>query len=157
MQSNPIRTTYLSPIGMIHLTHQNSKLLSIDFLSDNTPPSPAADTFSNQLIAELATYFKNPQHTFRAAFQLTGSPFQQRVWRALQEIPSGQALTYGELAKKLNSSPRAIGQACRTNPVPIFIPCHRVIAKNGTGGYAGKTGGKMLDIKQWLLAHENLE
>ena len=63
-------------------------------------------------------------------------------------------MTYGELAQQLGTSARAIGQACRTNPVPIIVPCHRVIAANHAGGYAGHTSGKLLAIKKYLLDHE---
>lgn len=63
-------------------------------------------------------------------------------------------MRYGELAEKLASGPRAIAAACRTNPIPILIPCHRVVAKAGLGGYMGETEGEALSIKQWLLQHE---
>ncbi|WP_235602990.1 methylated-DNA--[protein]-cysteine S-methyltransferase [Piscirickettsia litoralis] len=72
----------------------------------------------------------------------------------MQEIPRGQTLTYGELAKKLQTGPRAIGAACRTNPIPVIIPCHRIVSKQGMGGFHGKTSGKFLTIKEWLLQHE---
>lgn len=85
---------------------------------------------------------------------LKGTEFQKRVWRALCAIPPGTTKTYGELAKQLNTSPRAIGNACRKNPLPIIIPCHRVVAKNSLGGYAGARIGNLLEIKKWLLRYE---
>lgn len=85
---------------------------------------------------------------------LKGTDFQKRVWAELLKIPPGQTVTYSDLAKKLNSHPRAIGQACRANPLPIQIPCHRVIGKNNLGGYFGQTQGKLLDKKKKLLASE---
>ena len=69
-------------------------------------------------------------------------------------IPCGHVLTYGEIAAQLGSSPRAVGQACGNNPIPIVIPCHRVVAKSGMGGFMHHNGGFALDIKRWLLAHE---
>ena len=72
----------------------------------------------------------------------------------MRRIPIGQVVTYGELAKALDSSARAVAGACRANPIPILIPCHRVVAATGLGGYMGETGGEALAIKQWLLQHE---
>lgn len=83
-----------------------------------------------------------------------GTPFQQRVWQELQRIPPKKRLTYGELAGRLKSGPRAVGGACRANPIPLLIPCHRVVAANGDGGFAGHTGGPWVEIKRWLLQHE---
>ena len=85
---------------------------------------------------------------------LVGTDFQKRVWAELLKIPPGKTVTYGDLAKKLNSHPRAIGQACKANPLPITIPCHRVVGKNNLGGYFGHTQGKILDKKKKLLASE---
>ena len=88
--------------------------------------------------------------------QAAGTPFQQRVWRALQEIPVGIVRSYGGLADTLHSAPRAVGQACRKNPIAILIPCHRVVAKQGLGGYAGKRTGPELAYKAFLLRHEGV-
>ena len=66
-------------------------------------------------------------------------------------------MTYGELARRVDSAPRAIGQACRRNPVPIVVPCHRVVAASGVGGYAGELAGMALEMKRWLLRHEGAE
>lgn len=83
-----------------------------------------------------------------------GTPFQRRVWRALQEIVPGQRLTYGELAARLGTSARAVGGACRANPLPLLVPCHRVVAAHGLGGFAGDREGARLEVKRWLLEHE---
>jgi len=85
---------------------------------------------------------------------LQGTDFQRRVWRALSKIPYAEVKTYGQLAKELQTSARAIGNACRQNPLPIIIPCHRIVASHGIGGFAGKTTGSHIDAKRWLLAHE---
>ncbi|MEE9573942.1 MAG: methylated-DNA--[protein]-cysteine S-methyltransferase, partial [Candidatus Neomarinimicrobiota bacterium] len=99
-------------------------------------------------------YFKNPDSYFNLPLAPKGTTFQQKVWQALQNIPSGETRTYGELAKQLNTSPRAIGNTCRANPIPIVIPCHRVVGQNNDGGFMGKTTGQSLEIKKWLLEHE---
>ncbi|MGD8812578.1 MAG: methylated-DNA--[protein]-cysteine S-methyltransferase, partial [Thioalkalispiraceae bacterium] len=83
-----------------------------------------------------------------------GTSFQQKVWKTMLNIPPGKVMSYGEIAKKLNSSPRAVGNACRANPLPLLVPCHRVVSQAGLGGYGGETSGKRLAIKRWLLSHE---
>ena len=83
-----------------------------------------------------------------------GSLFQQKVWAELLIIPSGKTLTYSEIAVKLSSSPRAVGNACRANPYPFLIPCHRVVAVSSLGGYSGQTVGPLMVIKETLLSHE---
>ncbi|MCW8930979.1 MAG: MGMT family protein [Gammaproteobacteria bacterium] len=111
--------------------------------------------------SELEEYLNDAKFKFSLScnFQL-GTAFQQRVWKALTEIPSGEVKTYGELAKELNSSARAIGNACRNNLFPVIVPCHRVVSASGIGGYAGDTldtqKGEInfLQIKKWLLDHE---
>ena len=85
---------------------------------------------------------------------IEGTEFQRRLWQALCEIPRGTTRTYGELAKRLEVDARAIGQACGDNRLPIVIPCHRVVAANGIGGFAHATGGYLVEAKRWLLAHE---
>lgn len=83
-----------------------------------------------------------------------GTPYRLRVWQALRAIPAGETRSYAEVAHTIGSCPRAVGGACRANPLPILIPCHRVVARTGTGGFNGATSGPMIDIKSWLLAHE---
>lgn len=106
------------------------------------------------VLTQLKNYFSSaiPFKTISLAPQ--GTKFQQSVWRELSKIPLGETRTYGEIARKLNSSARAVGNACRRNPIAVIIPCHRVVSAKGLGGYAGKTEGRQLNIKRWLLKHE---
>jgi len=85
-----------------------------------------------------------------------GTDFQLRVWSELLKIPPGRCLTYAELAQRLGSGARAVGGACRANPMPLLVPCHRVVAANGLGGFAGQRQGRWLEIKRWLLEHEGI-
>lgn len=103
---------------------------------------------------QLRCYFTSaiPLQTIPLAPQ--GTSFQKSVWHELSKIPMGETRTYGEIAHKLNSGARAVGNACRKNPVQIIVPCHRVVSAKSLGGYAGETQGKQLDIKRWLLNHE---
>jgi len=103
----------------------------------------------------LQAYFEAPGGSgFDFPLQLTGTPFQHRVWGALLAIPAGQVRTYGALAAQLQTSPRAVAAACRANPCPLVVPCHRVVAAGGLGGYCGASTGPQLGIKRWLLTHE---
>lgn len=88
------------------------------------------------------------------ALQSQGSLFCNRVWTALMEIPFGQVLSYAELARQLGSAPRAVAQACRKNPYPGIIPCHRVVATSGIGGFMGQAHGDFVEFKRRLLAYE---
>lgn len=108
------------------------------------------------LSAPFSAYFRDPSKAIDLPTRLVGTAFQQRVWRAIAAIPAGSTRTYGALAADLGSSARAIGGACRTNPCPLVVPCHRVVARQGLGGFAGDRGGRLLAIKARLLAHEGL-
>jgi methylated-DNA-[protein]-cysteine S-methyltransferase len=102
----------------------------------------------------LARYFEAGEAGLNLPLAARGTDFQHRVWRALQAIPPGATRTYGDLARQLGTSARAIGGACRANPCLIAVPCHRVIAKDGLGGFAGDVTGRRLEVKRWLLRHE---
>lgn len=146
-----------TPIGCMALTFNGDTLNQVEFLyGDSTETKATLRASQKQIVKEIERYFKKAQTlTVPFAIQM-GTPFQQRVWRALCDIPLGQTRTYGELAKKLKTSARAIGMACRTNPVALIVPCHRVVASNDLGGFGGARDGKPLKVKQWLLAHEGI-
>lgn len=155
---------FVSPCGEISITINDNQLSQLSFLSRQSPPTPSQHSYSEYVISQLKSYFNNPLHRFSIDLNLVGTDFQQRVWRALQDIPSGTTLTYGMLAKQLKTSARAIGQACRTNPIPIIIPCHRIVAAGHLGGFMGSTTlsnsqhlVEPLSIKAWLLQHEGIK
>ena len=150
----PVASTTGKPCVHLGIRCQNGFLCEIDFLHGNEPLQPATDPLAQRVVKQLQTYFTNPDFRFDLPLKLSGTDYQRRVWRSLQAIPAGHPLHYGALAKRLKSSARAIGGACRRNPVPIVVPCHRVVAKQGIGGFGGETTGTNIDIKQWLLAHE---
>ena len=149
------RATIESPVGILSASFSGKQLCQLDIGKICADNSSASEVVT-RLEKELNSYFSDKDFKFTIPVQLDGTDFQRKVWSALCEIPVGCALSYGQLAEKLQSSPRAIGNACRVNPVPIIIPCHRVVGKNGIGGYDGKTSGKRLDIKRWLLQHEGV-
>jgi len=124
---------------------------------NNLLKSDTATKMGKYVIAELEQYFSFAKSFNSISLRPKGTDFQQSVWAELRKIPLGETRTYGQIAKSLNSSARAVGNACRQNPIQIIIPCHRVISANGIGGYTGETAGKQLDIKRWLLKHEGVK
>jgi len=102
----------------------------------------------------LLRYLENPDAQFSVPLDLNGTPHQKKVWQAMLAIPRGQTRGYGEIARELKSCAQAVGQACGANPIPVIVPCHRVVGKGGLGGFAHHRSGTHLDIKRWLLAHE---
>ena len=104
-----------------------------------------------ELSGQMAAYFAGDRTEFTVPLAPRGNAFQQRFYKALCDIPYGETRTYGELAKQLEVSAQAIGQACGANPIPILIPCHRVLGAGGLGGYSGKGG---VETKVALLRHE---
>lgn len=145
-----------TPIGGLGILTEKNNLIRIDFLCNDFQPKITKDLFCKQVIEQLRDYFSGKQNNFDLMMETTGTPFQHRVWQALQKIPFGKTLSYGELASKLNTSARAIGNACRANPIPVIIPCHRIVGANSMGGFAGARKGELCDMKQWLLQHEKI-
>ncbi len=144
-----------APFGVLGIRTDHGVLTLIDFLPASQSREPPSDPFTARVVAQLTDYFHNPHHGFSLDLALRGTPFQQQVWEALLDIPSGTRVTYGELAHRLGTSARAVGGACRANPIPIVVPCHRVVAKDGLGGYAGDARRGWGAIKAWLLEHES--
>lgn len=154
MSPSPIFRAWLrAPFGLIGIEASDDAVLSLDRLSRPWEPAEENDIV-RAAREQLQAYFADPRVIFDLPLALPGTAHQQKVWRALQRIPSGKVKTYGDLARTLHSSPRAIGNACRTNPIAIIVPCHRVVGANDLGGYMGSRTGVGLDMKRWLLAHE---
>ncbi|MDQ5911003.1 MAG: methylated-DNA-[protein]-cysteine S-methyltransferase [Pseudomonadota bacterium] len=145
-----------APFAHIGLCMAGDAVSALDYLPADTPEQPPADVATARVVEQLQAYFRDPHAPFTVPLAVTGTAFQQQVWTALQAIPPGTVLTYGELAQQLGSAARAIGGACRANHVPILIPCHRIVAQHGLGGYAGAVTGDPLAIKRWLLQHERI-
>lgn len=146
-----------SPVGTLGLRLAHGQVQGINFVSSRTLLRAPRDPAARVVVSQLRRYFRDSDADLDIPLDLIGTPYQRRVWRALQRIPVGKVLTYGQLAARLDSGPRAVGAACRANPVPIIVPCHRVVAANGMGGFMGRRSGKAMDIKTWLLAHEGGE
>ena len=143
-----------APFGVLGIRCEADALTGIEFLAPDTSLLPPQNAFAQTVCEQLTTYFADPDFHFDLPLKLNGTAHQNKVWQAMCAIPRGQTRQYGELAIQLGSSPRAVGQACGNNPIPIVIPCHRVVSKSGMGGFMHHSGGYALDIKRWLLAHE---
>ena len=145
----------VAPFGMLGIRCETNALTGIEFLAPDATPQPPDNTFARTVCEQLMAYFEDAEFHFDLPLKLDGTAHQGKVWQAMSAIPSGQTRHYGDLALQLNSSPRAVGQACGSNPIPIVIPCHRVVSKAGMGGFMHHSSGYSLDIKRWLLKHEN--
>ncbi|PWS38559.1 cysteine methyltransferase [Falsiroseomonas bella] len=141
--------TLLSPLGELTVSENGGAIVALDWGrgrdQERTPLLAAA-------VAQLQDYFDGTREIFDLPLAPSGTDFQKRVWASLRAIPAGQTRSYGDLARQLGSAARAIGQANGSNPIPILIPCHRVVGAGGAlGGYSGGEGPS---TKQWLLDHE---
>lgn len=143
------RLTVPSPVGALTLFEQAGAITTLVWAAGdrirNARPTPLLAAAQTQLEA----FFDGRLERFHLPLAPEGSPFQQRVWQAISEIAAGQTETYGALARRIDSSPRAVGGACGANPIPIIVPCHRVLGTGGRlGGYSGRGG---LGTKKRLL------
>ena len=146
-----------SPIGPLLLAADDSGLQQILFPSNGKAAVPESNwqessTSLRETVRQIEAYFSGQLETFDIALAPKGTPFQQKVWTELRSIPYGETISYGELARRIGNpnASRAVGLANGSNPIPIIIPCHRVIGSNGK--LTGYGGG--LPIKEKLLALE---
>lgn len=145
----------LAPGFALGLRCNADEILAIDFLEPRAGLAPKTP-LAKEVVRQLSAYLKNPKFSFGLPLAPAGTPFQRRVWEGIAAIPTGKTCTYGELAEAIHSGPRAVGNACGANPYPLVVPCHRVVASGGgLGGFGSGRGGLLLEIKRWLLAHEN--
>lgn len=145
---------FTSPVGKLHIKASDEALVSISFVNEKTVElsQDIPNGIIEHTIRQLQEYFDGSRKVFDLPLLPEGTDFQRRVWKALQEIPYGQTTTYSRLSDKLGDPKaiRAVGRANGQNPIPIVIPCHRVIgANNSLTGYAGG-----IERKRWLLQHE---
>jgi len=145
-------TVMASPVGALRIVADDEGIREIWFVADQVEPGVPADPLLRRARSQLEEYFAGRRTTFDLPLAPAGSSFQRRVWRALLEIPYGQTESYGELAARLGlvNGARAVGAANGQNPLPIVVPCHRVIGANGR--LVGYGGG--LERKQVLLGIE---
>ncbi|KAB7622558.1 methylated-DNA--[protein]-cysteine S-methyltransferase [Alkalilimnicola sp. S0819] len=145
-----------SPVGRLGIVCDAGQVSRV-ILRCGEPVSGPRSELGRELARQLARWFEEPGAGFQLPLAPATTAHQQRVREALCAIPPGEVREYGALARLLGSGPRAIGGACARNPVPVLVPCHRVVARTGLGGFTGEGGGEALVIKRWLLAHEGYQ
>lgn len=145
----------VTPIGKLAIKYSSDFILAIHQVATQARASLTTDLFAKEIQKQLQAYFMGDLQKFEIPFVFEKSTdFQVRVWDQIRNIPFGDTQTYGEIAKKIKSGPRAIGNACRRNKLLLVVPCHRVVSAAGLGGFMGDAGGNLVRRKQWLLNHE---
>jgi methylated-DNA-[protein]-cysteine S-methyltransferase len=153
----PFQACLRAPFGTVGISATDAHVTGIRYLSPEVPAlAPKRNTIAFLACVQLQAYLDDPSFEFDLPLRLSGTRHQLSVWEAMRGIPAGQTRTYGELAQAIGSSARAVGGACGANPLPIVVPCHRVVGAGGSlGGFMGaREEGFELSIKRWLLAHE---
>jgi methylated-DNA-[protein]-cysteine S-methyltransferase len=148
-----------APFGRVGLRCSADVLVEIEYLPLAGPVLAGDHPLAREAARQVEAYLADAAFAFDLPMQPAGTPFRRRVWEAIATIRRGSTRTYGDLAADLASAPRAVGQACGANPLPIVVPCHRVVAtakgfNGGLGGFAHSRGGYLLEAKRWLLRHE---
>lgn len=162
----PVRSIRLgSPAGVLTVRESQGSIVALEWLRPRRAPGRhdgavggavgAATGSVSALLVEagrqLHEYFAGRRQTFDLPLTPAGGAFHQDVWRLMREIPFGRTATYGELARRLDCAAQPVGSACAANPIAILIPCHRVVAAAGLGGFSGGDG---VETKRFLLHHE---
>lgn len=145
-----------APFGAIGVRTENAQISELVYLPPQFGEKAAQDPVAALAAGQLARYLADADFVFDLPLAEVGSAYQRRVWAAINAIARGTVRTYGQVAAAIDSAPRAVGQACGANWFPIVIPCHRVTATGGLGGFANHDdeNGFHLSVKRWLLAHE---
>jgi methylated-DNA-[protein]-cysteine S-methyltransferase len=145
-----------APFGAMGIRTEDRRVRELVYLPPHYEEKAPQDEVAEQAAGQVLRYFADADFRFDLPLVDAGSEFQRRVWESICAIPRGSVRTYGQVAKLLESHPRAVGQACGANWFPLVIPCHRVTATGGLGGFASSDDehGFTLTVKRWLLRHE---
>jgi methylated-DNA-[protein]-cysteine S-methyltransferase len=142
------------PKMKVAVATRDERVTGIRYLPLTAESKEPGNALAERAARQLERYRDDPDAKFDLPLLIEGNDFQRKLWDALCRIPRGRTLTYGEMARKLDGDAREVGQACGDNRLPIVIPCHRVVAADGLGGFGHSTGGYLLEAKRWLLMHE---
>jgi methylated-DNA-[protein]-cysteine S-methyltransferase len=145
-----------APFGAVGVRTEAGSVRELVYLPSTFDEKAPADAVAEKAARQVERYLAEPDFRFDLPLAEVGTEFQNKVWQLIASIPRGEVLTYGDVAKRIRSAPRAVGQACGANWYPIVIPCHRVTATGGLGGFAHHDDetGFHLNVKRWLLRHE---
>ena len=157
MKAESFQACLRAPFATLGITTTATHVTGIRFLAPTMPPkAPRRDTLAYLACLQLQRYLEEPRYAFDLPLALSGTHHRLQVWEAMQRIAPGLTRTYGEIAEELGSSARAVGGACGANPIPLVVPCHRIVAAGRSlGGFMGsREPGFELGIKRWLLEHE---
>lgn len=162
-------TRYATPFAVLGIVTDGKAVTSVRYLPPRTSQSEPQDRVAERTCREVERYLADPEYLFTVPYRLDGTPFQCRVWNEIEKLreklnekPHGKnclikTMTYGVMAQRLHSGPRAVGGACGANPIPLIVPCHRVLATGGgLGGFMGGKDPFPLSVKRWLLRHEGI-
>lgn len=153
--ANDYQAKLATPFALLGIRTEEDWLTGIEYLPMDTPLLAPQNPLAREVCQQLQAYLVDPGFIFDLSLHISGTIHQRRVWHTIQAIPCGTTRSYADIATQLHSAPRAVGQACGANRLPMIIPCHRVIAKNGgLGGFMNASDGVPLAIKRWLLHHE---
>jgi len=148
-----------APFGAIGVRTEAGVVSELVYLPSRFDGKEPTGPVAEQAVRQVEKYLDDPDFRFDLPLAQVGTDFQHKVWNVIAAIPRGDVLTYGEVAKLIRSAPRAVGQACGANWFPLVIPCHRVTAAGGLGGFSHHDDetGFHLGVKRWLLRHEGVK
>jgi methylated-DNA-[protein]-cysteine S-methyltransferase len=145
-----------TPFAVLGIRTAGEWLTDIEYLPRGVATLAPLNKLAERVCRQIERYVDDPHYRFDLPFEFRGTDFQCRVWREISKINPGKTNTYKELAQRLKSAPRPVGGACGKNRLPLLIPCHRVLASHGIGGFMHARAGDPIMIKKWLLKHEGV-
>ena len=145
-----------TPFAVLGIATIGERLTGIQYLQKGVATLAPTTRFAERVCRQIDRYLDDPEYRFDLLFDYRGTPFQCKVWRRVSAIGVGSTLTYNDIARILRTAPRPVGGACAANRVPIVIPCHRVVAASGIGGFMRGGAEHALAVKRWLLRHEGV-
>jgi methylated-DNA-[protein]-cysteine S-methyltransferase len=143
-----------TPFGVVGVRTAGDAIVEIVYLPRAAGTLAPSDPLAERACRQIERYLDDPGARWDLPLARAGTAFRRRVWRKIAAIRAGETRSYGALASELGSAARAVGQACGDNPFPLVVPCHRVVAAGGLGGFAHADAGFEISVKRWLLAHE---
>jgi methylated-DNA-[protein]-cysteine S-methyltransferase len=146
-----------APFAVLGIRTAGERLAGIDYLPNGAATLAPVNRLAERACRQIERYLDDAAFRFDLPFAFRGTEFQCRVWQAVYRIPSGRTRSYLDIARELASAPRPVGAACGANRIPLVIPCHRVVASHGIGGFMHARRGAPLEVKRWLLRHEGAE